>query len=179
MFSKKITNSSEFLMMSQSAQSLYFHLGMNADDDGICEAFTIMRMTESKPDDLSVLHAKGFIYIVDNKILIIRDWHENNLIRMDRYEKSRYLTDKKIEDIYNGIMPKQLGKGMVNHGLTQDRIGKDSIEKNTNFSSKKIMFYRKTGERIVESPAGSGKLFIVRNNEFLEFADKKSEIEYK
>lgn len=179
MFSKKVTNSSEFLMMSQSAQSLYFHLGMNADDDGICEAFTIMRMTESKPDDLSVLHAKGFVYVIDNKILIIKDWHENNLIRQDRYEKSRYLVDKRIEEIYNEIMPKQLGKGMVNQRLTEDRLGKDSIVKDKDFSSKKIMYYKKTGERITESPRGSGKLFIVRNGEFLEFADKKNEIEYR
>ena len=40
MFSKEITNSSKFLMMSLSAQALYFHLGMNSDDDGFCEHFT-------------------------------------------------------------------------------------------------------------------------------------------
>jgi len=33
MFSKEVTNSDEFLDMPPSSQSLYFHLGMNADDD--------------------------------------------------------------------------------------------------------------------------------------------------
>jgi hypothetical protein len=33
MFSKEVTNSDEFLDMPLSSQALYFHLGMNADDD--------------------------------------------------------------------------------------------------------------------------------------------------
>lgn len=108
MFSKEITNSSEFLMMSQSAQNLYFHIGMNADDDGFCEVFTIMRMTESKPDDLSILHAKGFVYVYDNKICIVRDWHKNNQIRKDRYTQSKYLDDKNLKEIYFTIMDEKV-----------------------------------------------------------------------
>jgi len=97
MFSKTITNSSKFLMMPPSAQNLYFHLGMNADDDGFCEHFTIMRMTESKPDDLKILQAKGFIKIFDDKVLIITQWKENNYIRSDRYTPSKYLKIYKEE----------------------------------------------------------------------------------
>ena len=78
MFSKTITSSSSFLMMSQSAQNLYFHFGMNADDDGFCEHFTIMRMTGSKPDDLRVLQARGFVKLFDDKVLVIVQWKENN-----------------------------------------------------------------------------------------------------
>ena len=97
MFSKTITNSSRFLMMPQSSQNLYFHLGMNADDDGFCEHFTIMRMTESKPDDLKVLQAKGFIQVFDDKVLVILDWKENNYLRNDRYTPSKYLKIYKEE----------------------------------------------------------------------------------
>jgi len=50
-----------------------------------------MRMTESKPDDLKILHAKEFVRIFDDKILIILDWKENNYIRGDRYSPSKYL----------------------------------------------------------------------------------------
>ena len=91
MFSKTITNSSNFLMMPQSSQNLYFHLGMNADDDGFCEHFTIMRMTESKPDDLKILHSKGFVFVFDDRVLVILDWKENNYLRPDRYNPSKYL----------------------------------------------------------------------------------------
>ena len=85
MFSKTITNSSRFLMMPLSTQALYFHLGMNAEDDGFCEHFTIIRMTDAKPDDLRILQAKGFIKIFDDQVLVILDWRENNFIRSDRY----------------------------------------------------------------------------------------------
>ena len=34
MFNKKITESDAFLDMPASAQMLYFHFSMNADDDG-------------------------------------------------------------------------------------------------------------------------------------------------
>lgn len=108
MFSKTITNSSNFLMMPQSSQNLYFHLGMNADDDGFCEHFTIMRMTESKPDDLKVLQAKKFVKVFDDKVLVVLDWKENNWIRSDRYKPSKYLEIykeelKKIAGMTNGI----------------------------------------------------------------------------
>lgn len=104
MFSKEITNSSNFLMMSQSAQNLYFHIGMNADDDGFCEIFTIMRMTESKPDDLRALHERNLIYVVDNKVAIVKNWHENNYIQNDRYTPSKYLTDQKFIELYKMVM---------------------------------------------------------------------------
>jgi hypothetical protein len=147
MFSKTITNSSDFLMMSLSAQALYFHIGMNADDDGFCEIFTIMRMTESKPDDLKMLHAKGLIYVINDKVCIVKDWHKNNLIRKDRYERSRYFEDSNIKDIYLTIMkekiknleiydkkgekdePLPLPVSLVNQRLPQDRLGKVRLGK--------------------------------------------------
>jgi hypothetical protein len=139
MFSKQVTNSSEFLMMSQSAQNLYFHFGMNADDDGFCEVFTIMRMTESKPDDLQALHARGLVYVVDNKICVVKDWHENNQIRLDRYKQSVYLSDPKYVELYKSIMEEKikniavykglLGKPNGNQRLTQVRLGEVRIGK--------------------------------------------------
>jgi len=137
MFSKEITNSSDFLMMSQSAQNLYFHFGMNADDDGFCEVFTVMRMTDSKPDDLQSLHQKWFIFVIDSKVCIVKDWHENNQLRLDRYKKSKYFDDPKYKEIYRTIMEEKIkeiglyssmlngGKPMVAKLATQVRLGKD------------------------------------------------------
>ena len=78
-------------MMPQSSQILYIHLGMNADDDGFCEHFTIMRMTGSVPDDLKILQAKKFVKVFDEMVLVILDWKENNNLRADRYTPSKYL----------------------------------------------------------------------------------------
>jgi len=129
MFSKTITSSSRFLMMPQSTQNLYFQLGMNADDDGFCEHFTIMRMTDSKPDDLSILQAKGFVKVFDDKVLIIKDWKENNYLRNDRYTASKYLKIYKneLERLSSGIPD---GIPVVDGRYPQDRLGKDRIGKN-------------------------------------------------
>ena len=138
MFSKTITNSSEFLMMSQSAQNLYFHFGMNADDDGFCEVFTTMRMTDSKPGDLKALHEGGFVLVADSKVCIIKDWHENNQLRADRYKKSQYLSDPKYLELYSTIMGEkvkeiELYKGVLNGNQVatngNHRLGKVSIGK--------------------------------------------------
>lgn len=165
MFSKQVTNSSEFLMMSQSAQNLYFHLGMNADDDGFCEVFTIMRMTESKPDDLQALHNRALIYVADNKVCIVKDWHENNLIRLDRYKQSVYLSDPKYAELYKVVMEDKLkkldiykklldGKPVGNQRLTQVRLGKDSKGKDTEtmrgFEDFWKSYPRKTAKTVAE-----------------------------
>lgn len=130
MFSKTITSSSRFLMMPQSTQNLYFHLGMNADDDGFCEHFTIMRMTESKPDDLKILQAKGFVHVFDDRVLVILDWKENNYLRSDRYTPSKYLEiyTAELKAISEGVT-ECLPVGIPDGDTGKDRLGKVSIGK--------------------------------------------------
>jgi hypothetical protein len=132
MFSKTITNSSRFLMMPQSSQNLYFHFGMNADDDGFCEHFSIMRMTESKPDDLKILQAKQFIKVFDDKVLIILDWKENNYIRQDRYTPSKYLelykNEIKLIESNNSGIPND--NRLDDELATQIRLDKIRLDKN-------------------------------------------------
>lgn len=103
--------------MPPTSQLLYIHLGMNADDDGYCEHFSIMRMTESKPDDLRVLASKGFVRVFDDKVLVITDWKENNYIQKDRYTPSKYLELYKekecIQDVYKMDTQVRLGKGRL------------------------------------------------------------------
>ena len=146
MFSKTITNSSRFLMMSPTAQILYIHFGMNADDDGFCEHFSIMRMTESKPDDLKILQAKGFVKVFDDQVLVITEWKENNYLQKDRYTPSKYLT------IYKEEM-KELNSGIQNvyRPYTQDRIGKDRIGKRE--TVKEIKITKKTIDYLLKVPA--------------------------
>jgi hypothetical protein len=118
MFSKTITNSSKFLMMPATARDLYFHLGMNADDDGYCEHFTVMKMTGSSPDDLRILAAKGFVHVFDDHVLIILDWEKQNKIQPSR----------KIESEYKNLYPKPIKcQQNVNKMSTQFSLGKGSI----------------------------------------------------
>ena len=91
MFSGAIVSSARFLQMGQTARLLYYDLGMHADDSGIVEAFTVMRMTGASEDDLKLLAAKGFIVILNaDLVTYIWDWKANNMIRSDRRQPSMY-----------------------------------------------------------------------------------------
>lgn len=91
MFSKAVIHSARFLRMPPSSRLLYYDLGMSADDDGVVEAFTVMRTTGATEDDLRVLVSKGFITVLnDDLVSFINDWKRNNLIKKDRYHESIY-----------------------------------------------------------------------------------------
>jgi len=78
MFSKTITENDDFLNMSLSTQALYFHLGIQADDDGFVSPNRIMRMIGAMIDDLNVLIAKKFVIPFENGVVVIRHWKINN-----------------------------------------------------------------------------------------------------
>lgn len=176
MFSKEVIGSDTFLDLPVSSRELYFQLGMYADDDGFVSPKKVIRMVGASSDDVKVLIGKGFVIPFESGILVIKHWKRNNYIRADRYKPTEYQEELKIA-LQN---QDYLGIPDVNQVVSQIRLDKIREDKSSMVSSfKKIMFYRKTGEKIVESPAGSGKLGIWRNGEFFEYADKKSEIEYK
>lgn len=92
MFSHNITDSASFLKMPSTSRLLYYDLGMNADDDGVVEAYTVMRKTGATEDDLRVLVTKGFVIVLnpEDLIVFIVQWRENNKIRADRKKDSIY-----------------------------------------------------------------------------------------
>lgn len=92
MFCSEITESDAFLDMPASAQNLYFHLGMNADDDGVVNnPKSIQRNLGASVDDLKILVAKRFIIpIAESEIIVIKHWKINNYIQKDRYKPSKY-----------------------------------------------------------------------------------------
>lgn len=95
MFDKTITNSDDFIDMPDSAQNLYFHLSMNADDDGFINNWkNIMRMTGHKEDDLKILIAKQYIIPFDSGVIVIRHWRINNYLRGDRYIETKFKAEK-------------------------------------------------------------------------------------
>lgn len=95
MFSKRLTQSAKFLKMPISCQALYFHLGIHADDDGVVEAYNVIRATGCTEDDLRVLVTKGYVRVLnDDLVTYINDWRENNSIRADR----------KIDSIYKDLL---------------------------------------------------------------------------
>lgn len=91
MLSIKITSSARFLRMSHASQALYMHLVMNADDDGVVEAFSIMRLAAANEENLQELADRKLIRLLNEDLVAhILDWEENNKIRSDRKRDSIY-----------------------------------------------------------------------------------------
>ena len=86
MFSRKITDSDTFTDMPLSAQCLYFHIAMAADDDGFVEGVNrIRRSIGASEDDLKLLFAKSFLIPFESGVVVVRQWHIHNYIQKDRY----------------------------------------------------------------------------------------------
>ena len=92
MISKRIVESSRFLKLSDAAQKLYLHLMANTDDDGIVEAFTVMRICSATEETLGELEAAGFVCALDDELVTYMEcWQEMNTLRADRKKDSIYL----------------------------------------------------------------------------------------
>ena len=150
MMSKSIIKSDTFLDMPATTQNLYFHMLLDADDDGFINApKSIMRMIGAKDDDMKVLSAKQFVIPFESGVVVIKDWKIHNYIQNDRYKPST-LPERDLLNIQKDktytlksdvssmdtkcIQPVSIGKdrlGKVRLGkdrIGKDRIGKDSID---------------------------------------------------
>jgi hypothetical protein len=131
MFAKTIIDSDAFLEMPLSAQALYFHLGMRADDDGFLNnSGKIKSMVHASDDDLKILVAKRYLIVFEDKVVVIKHWLINNLIRQDRYKATIYSDEKALLTIKANGVYTELGipdGNQVATRLTQVRLGKDRI----------------------------------------------------
>jgi hypothetical protein len=95
MFSEEITTSDAFLDMPGGSQLLYFHLGMQADDDGfIGSPKMVMRMLGASEDEYKILLAKKFVIHFQSGICVVKHWRINNQIRRDRYRETKHTYEK-------------------------------------------------------------------------------------
>lgn len=137
MFNKDVTNSDEFLDMPLSSQALYFHLGMNADDDWFVQPKSIMRMIQAKEDDLKILLAKWFCIVFADSVVVITHRKQNNQIKNDRYKPSIYQEHLKMLWISENKAYKLMDTECIQNGskmdpqyrLEENRLDKISIDK--------------------------------------------------
>ena len=137
MFAKTIIDSDAFLDMPLSAQSLYFHLAMRADDDGfVNNPKKVQRIIGASDDDCKLLIMKRFILAFESGVIVIKHWRIHNYIRNDRYKETLYQDERSalIIDERNAYTEANGHFGIPNgyQRETQDRIelGKNSIEDN-------------------------------------------------
>lgn len=133
MISKTVTQTHRFLRLPLEAQALYFHLIQNCDDDGVVEAFPIIRMIGASEDNLGLLVVKRFVKpLNDEMVYFVVDFHEQNTVRKDRYTPSIYkdLLEQNAENLITDS-DDTTGKPLVNQTATTGRpnISKDNISK--------------------------------------------------
>lgn len=143
MVSKTVTQTQKFLRLPLEAQALYFHLILNSDDDGIVEAFPVVRMIGSSEDSLGLLVIKQFIKpLCEDMVYFITDFNEQNKIRPDRHKPSIHrdlaveklgleVDGNRLIDTTKTALPKVLPSCQTSDGQVTDKcphsIVKDSI----------------------------------------------------
>ena len=91
MFHKSVVESDAFLDMPTSAQALYFHIGMNADDDGFINGpRRIARLIGASIEDLQVLIDNRFLLSFANGVAVVKHWRIANSLKNDRAKMPQY-----------------------------------------------------------------------------------------
>ena len=132
MFNKELVSSDKFLDMPVSSQLLFFHLGMNADDEGyVSSPKRIQRSVGCASDDIKILLSKNLIIGFESGVIVITDWEKHNQIRKDRFTKTLHVDEK---NTLQGVDFKQLqpnGNQMATkwqpNGNQMATIGKPSV----------------------------------------------------
>ncbi|HGD3041589.1 TPA: DnaD domain protein [Streptococcus agalactiae] len=145
MISKTVTQTQRFLQMPLEAQALYFHLIQNADDDGIVEAFPIVRMIGANEDNLKLLQVKNFVKPLNEEMVyFIIDFFEQNQIKSNQYKKSIYQSLLSEEDKVNNLRILEEFKNgskveqVLNPNISQDNQIKSKIIKSKTIKDNQI-----------------------------------------
>ena len=150
MLSKAVISMDKFVLMPPTAQILYFHVVMNADDDGFTDRIvSIQRTIGAEKTDIDLLVEAGFIFVFDTGVAVDLFWNVNNNIRKDRYKKTVYQEEmQQLSMAEDGRYVLQLSvnnagaecqpvdnqmttkpQPVDNQTTAQDRLGKDRLGK--------------------------------------------------
>ncbi len=146
MINKQIVTTDKFIELPITAQCLYFHLIILADDDGfIGNPKTVSRMLGASSEELQILVNQNYLIDFDSGVVVITDWFIHNLIRTDRHKETMYIDEKKLltqneskqyqrlEDDDNQVTTKRQPSANQMEPqvrLGKVRLGKVSINKN-------------------------------------------------
>ena len=148
MLTSKVTDDDHFVSLSASAQALYLHLSMSADDDGFCNQVALcMFKAHASVSDLEALLKLRYLYQFESGVIVIKHWRMANALRKDRYtptvwQKEFAMLNIKDNGSYtmssdgcqmvadwlpNGcqVVAKSLPNGCPN--ISKDKISKDNL----------------------------------------------------
>lgn len=189
MFSLGVLDTDAFLDMPLSAQALYFHLNLRADDDGfVGNPKRITQNVGASVDDLKLLVAKRFVIAFEDGVIVIKHWRMHNAIKSDRYIKTNYIEDLAMLDIKdngaytikadgaqlenkrsaNGAQMEQTCSVGIGLGLGKG-LGKDSIDANNSITVSR--FAPPTPSDVEAYAAGKG--LKIDADQFCDFYESK------
>ena len=142
MVSNQIVDSDAFLDMPLSAQALYLHLLVRADDEGFSNSVKkVMRMIGSRDDDLKVLITKNFVIPFQSGVVVIKHWLIHNTIRKERIQATTHTEERDQLAIKNNNSytlknaetsgELESGRHMSDIRQTDDGIDKVSLDKSS------------------------------------------------
>lgn len=141
MLNINLITSDDFSNLQHSAQVLYFHLNMEADDDGLVgNTVKLMRSLKIQKRSLDLLVDKGYAVVFNSGVVAVSHWHCHNTLRKDRYIPTRYVNELSrlrlnSEGTYELIDFAEetgfFGQPCGNHARTQCSVDKNSIDKDS------------------------------------------------
>lgn len=155
MFSKDITGSDAFLEMPASSQALYFHFGMEADDDGfIGNPKKIMRVMGVSEDDMKILLAKRFLLAFKSGIIVVKHHRINNNWDAHNCKRTIYLeefSELRIKENRAYTLDETQGVPVQSDSRLNPvfRIDKNRIDKSTSAvaTAPRVLVKESTGSR--------------------------------
>jgi len=145
MLTKKVTDDDRFSNLSSSAQALYLHLTMSADDDGFCnQVSTAMFKAHASVQDLEALLTARYLLQFDSGVIVIKHWRMANALRKDRYTPTAFQDElAKLQLKENGSYTERKGDGYqavaswLPDGCQVVATGKDRLDKSSSEEDRK------------------------------------------
>ena len=143
MIARSVIDNDRFMSMPLSAQALYFHMSLRADDDGfIGNLGALGRMLMAQESDLQALIDGGFVLAFQDGVAAIAHWKMHNCIKKDRYRATVYTKEMEaIEQDGNGVYCLRTQEA----GQSQTGDSPETVRRQTGASPETVR--RQTGAR--------------------------------
>lgn len=90
-FASAIVESDDFLELPGTAQLLYFHLNLHADNEGVVDSpRRVMKSIGASGGDMQCLIEAGYIIKLEQfRVMVVTDWYIHNSIQFDKNHSAR------------------------------------------------------------------------------------------
>ena len=121
MFARTIIDSDTFVDMPFSAQALYVHLCMIADDEGfVNNPKRIMRSVGASDSDMQSLENNSYIIPFPSGVVVITHWKVHNYIQKDRYKETQCTEEKRLLQVQENKEYSIVDTACIHNGYNSD-----------------------------------------------------------